>query len=238
MDKKLNFYDIVKRERSNNKGQRNKLTFPKIERCEVCGGARYIGKQKIDNPTLALEIALVRFGYSNFQSEQFHICHLIHDDKKKDILDIVNDKMPTATICSSCFGIKGYYSKGKSYDDKLTGLKINLINFGKFTAKHFDNDLEIYICNCDEVLKNLEEKVSKLPVENFGEWMFVKETSNPRRGIKDYVRFVKTSREFSIEELETITEWLRRKDCPGWTGVKSVKRFGGYHFYTTWDSSD
>ncbi len=234
---KIKFYDIVKKKKNGLVGSLNELTFPKIERCEVCGGARYIGKQRIDDPLLALKVALVKFGYSEFKSEQFHICHLIHDDERKDILDIFKNKTVNTIFCSSCGGTTGYYTENKNFNDKWTAVKVGLVIFGRSTAKRFDNKPSVFICNCEEVLKTLEEDLAKLPIENFGEWKLSKRTSRPRIGLRDYSRYIKTKRSFSKEELKTITEWLRRKDCPGWTGVLAKRAQDGYLFYTTWDSS-
>ncbi len=76
-------------------------------------------------------------------------------------------------------------------------------------------------------------------------WHMDERTSIPRRGIRDYRRFVEFSRPLTPEELTAIRKFMEGDDCPGWTGVTAsleivppVTVGNIYRFSTTYDSSD
>lgn len=64
-------------------------------------------------------------------------------------------------------------------------------------------------------------------------------SSNPRRGIRDYVRRVALAPDTTSEEKTAFFDYVREHDCPGWTGL-CIREHSGLDFTltTTYDSSD
>jgi len=77
----------------------------------------------------------------------------------------------------------------------------------------------------------------KLVSEDSG-WNMNEQSSRPNRGIRDYDRTIKFNRELSTEELNATISFLKKVDCPGWTGVTNRRTGLSYLFSTTYDSSD
>jgi hypothetical protein len=64
-------------------------------------------------------------------------------------------------------------------------------------------------------------------------------TSNPQRGIHNYVRRIEFASSSTREELKAMFKYMRAEDCPGWIGlgifeISPVE----FQFTTTYDSSD
>ncbi len=102
--------------------------------------------------------------------------------------------------------------------------------------KKFDASTQEY--NCKKCHANVRQSWFDLLVEDSG-WSLNEATSRPMRGIRDYERTIKFSREPSKDELDAIRKFLRKTNCPGWTGV-SIKVISTthYRFETCYDSSD
>jgi len=96
-------------------------------------------------------------------------------------------------------------------------------------------------CHCKKCNTNVYQPWMDLIVEDSG-WKMNEFSSRPSRGIRDYDRFIKFSRELTDDELKAVRKFLAKVNCPGWTGVGT--RNGGelhphrYQFSTTHDSSD
>lgn len=91
---------------------------------------------------------------------------------------------------------------------------------------------------CKKCKAEVMEGWMQLIAEDSG-WGMNTSTSRPQRGIRDYDRTIKFNAPLSHSHLLMVVKFLKKVDCPGWTGV-SVKDLGGgsYRFSTTYDSSD
>ena len=251
----MKFYDIVDKKYDPELKQRV-LTFPGTGLCEDCGGHRYVyhkefdpvslSRGKFDDPHLAIQIALVKFGYTgdfkNLALPEPKPCCSLEDDgsevRSALKLDAKWGVFPTLTVCSGCGGYvsaaRGMDEKGK--DPKLAW-RVALVQFGDSTCKNYDNAPPSHACNCAERVAELDKEIAALPLVKDSGWG--KAGGLPHRGITDFARNMKFSRDLETEEMNTLREWLQRKECPGWTGVM-VRTYGGgkYGFTTTWDSSD
>ncbi len=92
--------------------------------------------------------------------------------------------------------------------------------------------------HCNKCKNPVKEQWMDLLVEDTG-WSMDEGTSIPIRGIRDYNRTMKFSRPLEKSELTKLVKFLKKVDCPGWTGVGYRDRGNGtYSFTTTHDSSD
>lgn len=91
---------------------------------------------------------------------------------------------------------------------------------------------------CKKCNTNIHQDWMDLIVDDSG-WSMNEFSSRPSRGIRDYDRTIKFSRELSVEEKTAMQKFLAKVNCPGWTGV-GVRWTEGdtYRFSTTYDSSD
>lgn len=91
---------------------------------------------------------------------------------------------------------------------------------------------------CTKCKSEVKEGWMELIVEDSG-WKMNEFSSRPSRGIRDYDRTIKFSAPLSQSHLAMVTKFLKKTDCPGWTGVGAKDLGGGrYQFSTTYDSSD
>lgn len=91
---------------------------------------------------------------------------------------------------------------------------------------------------CTKCKCNVKESWMQLITEDSG-WKMNEFSSRPSRGIRDYDRTIKFSRKLDAKETLAVVKFLRKVDCPGWTGVGVKDRGDGtYAFNTTYDSSD
>jgi len=259
--KRPGFYDVVVKRYDSETGARS-LKFPDISICEKCAGVRYVypgcfdgGEEgyvrgmKIDDPLLALQISLVRFGYmrSYMRPECVEIkaCCTLHKGADKGVPARNAIKTDSASMypllcgCSGCGGQSGYYSGGKMVKDPWQAFRLALIQFGDKMCRMCDNYPPSKICDCEQRLGKLQRAVDRLPIVGDTGWSLNKRTSRPMRGIRDYDRSMVFGRDLSKDEMLDLREWLAKKDCPGWTGIMVRKHeTGRYSFTTTWDSSD
>jgi hypothetical protein len=92
--------------------------------------------------------------------------------------------------------------------------------------------------HCKKCKSDVREGWMELIVEDSG-WNLNGLTSRPSRGIRDYERTIRFSAPLSHSHLAMVVKFLRKVDCPGWTGVGCKDQGGGsYKFSTTYDSSD
>lgn len=246
----MRFYEVVTKKYDPELRQRV-LAFPETLPCPKCGAPRGVELglpegSTIDDPHLALQIRLVEFGYSGgFKDpsvpEPQPCCQLgdLAPTSVRSALDLTKDGwglFPTLTVCSGCGGHKGHM-RGKTVEDPGLSWRIALVQFGHSTCRHYDNEPPSHACNCESRLAQLEVEIAKLPLVKDGGWG--RAGGLPHRGITDYARTMEFSRDLTQEELGLLREWLQRKDCPGWTGVRAAHYSEGqYGFTTTWDSSD
>jgi hypothetical protein len=255
------FYQVVEKKYNSETNQRD-LRFPDTSTCEECGGSRYVypscfdgGEQgykpgtKKDDPMLALQIDLVKFGYTDAfkrpECVEPRSCCTLHrgDDKGVPAREVMKPDQeygvfPTIGVCSGCGGFNRVFMEKTIRDPWLT-LRVSLIQFGKSTCRHFDSGPPDHVCDCEARLAVLEKTANALPLLEDSGWSLDERTSIPIRGIRDYSRKMVFGRSLSSEEMDDLREWLQRKECPGWTGI-SVRSEGqgSYMFRTTWDSSD
>lgn len=91
---------------------------------------------------------------------------------------------------------------------------------------------------CKKCKAQVKEGWMELIVEDTG-WDMNNVTSRPSRGIRDYDRTIKFSAPLSQSHLQMVVKFLKKTNCPGWTGVSARDLGGGaYRFSTTYDSSD
>jgi len=97
--------------------------------------------------------------------------------------------------------------------------------------------------NCKKCNTNVHQDWMDLIVEDSG-WSMDEFSSRPSRGIRDYNRSIKFSRELNDFEKKAVQKFLAKVNCPGWTGVGMRPLYKGpsneyvYQFNTTYDSSD
>jgi hypothetical protein len=149
------------------------------------------------------------------------------EDRRYRIPMLVVDGCGCGGHVAFCFGL-GSVMRGD------IALQLALIQYGT-TMANWDNGPPTHACDCDKRLAEINTKVKALPVIEDGGW----KGRSGGRCITDYTREVKFSRDLTEAELDLWIEHLRRKDCPGWTGV-GCRRCdeGRYVFTTTMDSSD
>jgi hypothetical protein len=116
--------------------------------------------------------------------------------------------------------------------------KIRYFSFGcnhKLDSKTYEPGKTYHCSKCNTDVK---APWMDLISEDSG-WKMNEHTSRPGRGIRDYDRVLKFSAPLSHSHLLMVVKFLKKVDCPGWTGV-TVKDQGGatYKFSTTYDSSD
>lgn len=91
---------------------------------------------------------------------------------------------------------------------------------------------------CTKCNSDVHEPWMDLIVEDSG-WYLNKNTSIVYRGIRDYDRKIKFSRQLNDQELSNLTKFMTRVNCPGYTGVGGRHTAdNNYLFTTTYDSSD
>ncbi len=101
---------------------------------------------------------------------------------------------------------------------------------------YWDKSVKFFKFDCIDVLGDI---FASLPITNDTGWNMNKNSSIPHRGIRDYDRTIEFDRDLTEEEMDLVKQFLARDDCPGWTGVHSMRlKSGVYRFHTTWDSSD
>jgi hypothetical protein len=230
----IKFYDVVKKSRLD-RNDRYDISFPKIEQCE-CGGVRYIiHEDKIDNPLLALEISLAKFGHDEYKGKEPTACHLLLEND----VPVFSDEHATLIFCPACHGYTGFSDNTGYKKDGWKACKYAYINYGAYAMSRTANPVpQFRICNCENELVVLKNKIKEFPFIDYGKWE-LSSTSNVRRGIRDYFRIITFERDLSNIEMKTLLEWLRKDKCPGWTGVRYNRKSKGiYLFSTTWDSSD
>lgn len=116
--------------------------------------------------------------------------------------------------------------------------KISYYSFGcnhHFESKTFEADRKQHcsVCNTD-----IYHDWMDLIAYDTG-WSMDEGSSIPSRGVKDYNRTITFVRQLSAIELNKVVMFLKKVDCPGWTGVGSSSDGKGvYRFRTTHDSSD
>lgn len=147
----------------------------------------------------------------------------------------------------------GYREGGKMVQAKLfwfgddTGVAISAdywkgkVRYFSFGCNH-DVDAKTYAPGCELTCKkcgnNVHQKWMDLIVEDSG-WKMNEFSSRPSRGIRDYDRTIKFSRDLDDSEKKSVQKFLAKVNCPGWTGVGFVARGDGiYQYSTTYDSSD
>lgn len=92
--------------------------------------------------------------------------------------------------------------------------------------------------HCDKCNTDVYESWMDLVKSDSG-WSMDEGSSIPHRGIRDYNRTIAFSRELTDSERNKVVIFLKKVDCPGWTGVGSSHGGDGvYRFRTTYDSSD
>jgi hypothetical protein len=91
---------------------------------------------------------------------------------------------------------------------------------------------------CKKCNTNVHQAWMELIVEDSG-WSMDEFSSRPSRGIRDYNRAIKFSRDLDEKEQKSVQKFLAKVNCPGWTGV-GMRASGDstYRFTTTYDSSD
>lgn len=124
-------------------------------------------------------------------------------------------------------GIVADYWKGKVSYYKF-GCHHSLKN-EKFSV---DGPNTCHLCKSDISLPWM-----KLVTKDSG-WSMNTHSSRPSRGIRDYDRTITFNRTLTSEELTSVVSFLKKIDCPGWTGVTNRAAGLSYLFSTTYDSSD
>lgn len=91
---------------------------------------------------------------------------------------------------------------------------------------------------CKKCKAQVKEAWMQRIVEDSG-WSLNGMSSRPSRGIRDYDRTIKFNSRLEPNELHKVVKFLRKVNCPGWTGVGCKDQGdGSYKFSTTYDSSD
>lgn len=241
----MRFYDAVGKKLDPTTHLRH-LGFPEVTSCADCGGSRCVILQggRVDDPRLALQVALVRFGYERHHEspeaqEPHPCCRLGMESGGKVSAFLNNGRFPTLTVCSACGGYQGILTGGRTIKDPSLGWRMALVRFGHLACRNCDNDPPSHACDCAETLKDLRMFVASLPLVSDSGWGLDAATSRPMRGIRDYWRTMRFERDLGRGEMERLNEWLKRDECPGWTAISvRRKKEGVYLFGTTWDSSD
>lgn len=174
-----------------------------------------------------------------FAQSGFHGARISHMEFRQMLLnaDLTPGKLMGGKVCQARLfwfddgtgvAISSDYWKGK----------IRYFSFGcnhSFDQKSFKNGVKYHCAKCNSDVK---EPWMDLLTEDTG-WSMDGYTSIPTRGIRDYNRTMKFSRTLEKPELTKLVKFLKKVDCPGWTGV-GVRDYGNgtYSFTTTHDSSD
>jgi hypothetical protein len=114
------------------------------------------------------------------------------------------------------------------------------VNFYKFGCHHSLKNEKFSVESqntCIHCKSDISQPWMKLVTEDSG-WSMNKHSSRPNRGIRDYDRTIKFNRTLTTEELTSVVSFLKKVDCPGWTGVTNRAHGSSYLFSTTYDSSD
>lgn len=116
--------------------------------------------------------------------------------------------------------------------------KVRYFAFGckhKLGVDHYEAGKSYSCVNCKS---EISEPWMQSLAEDSG-WSLSK-SSRPMYGIRDYERTMKFARTLTDNELDSLTKFLGKVDCPGYTGILS--KWNGttrsYTFQTTYDSSD
>lgn len=117
--------------------------------------------------------------------------------------------------------------------------KVQYYSFGcnhKLEAKSYKAGESYHCSKCNT---DVHEPWMDLIVSDSG-WSMNEGTSIPSRGIRDYERTIRFKSALDSEQIKKVVLFLKKTDCPGWTGV-GVKDMGEgllFRFSTTYDSSD
>lgn len=176
---------------------------------------------------------------ADFAKSQFHSYTFSHVEFRQMILN--EDLSP------------GRLTRGKMIQAKLfwfpddTGVAISAdywkgkIRYFSFGCNH-DVEQKTFAPGCTLPCKkcqtNVHQAWMELIVEDSG-WSMNAFSSRPQRGIRDYDRSIKFSRDLDDKEQKAVQKFLAKVNCPGWTGVgMRATGDGTYRFSTTYDSSD
>jgi len=176
---------------------------------------------------------------ADFAKSQFHSYTFTHVEFRQMLLK--EDLSP------------GKLSGGRMVQAKLfwftddTGVAISAdswkgkVRYFSFGCNH-DVEQKTYSsgCNlpCKKCATNVHQDWMDLIVEDSG-WSMNEFSSRPSRGIRDYDRAIKFSRDLDDNEKKAVQKFLAKVNCPGWTGVWMKSDASGvYKFATTYDSSD
>lgn len=114
------------------------------------------------------------------------------------------------------------------------------VNFYKFGCHHSLKHEKFSVegpNTCVNCKSDITLPWMKLVTHDSG-WAMNEYSSRPNRGIRDYDRTIKFNRTLTTEELTSVVSFLKKVDCPGWTGVTNRAHGLSYLFSTTYDSSD
>lgn len=176
---------------------------------------------------------------ADFAKSQFHSYSPTHIEFRQMILK--DDLSP------------GKLNGGKMVQAKLfwfgddTGVAISAdywkgkVRYFSFGCNH-DVDAKTFSPGCSLPCKkcstNVHQAWMELIVEDSG-WKMNEFSSRPQRGIRDYDRTIKFSRDLDETEQKAVQKFLGKVNCPGWTGVwMKANGDSTYKFATTYDSSD
>jgi hypothetical protein len=189
-------------------------------------------------------VNLKEIAEADFAKSQFHSYTFTHVEFRQMIL---KDDLSPAKL-----------TNGKMVQAKLfwfsddTGVAISAdswkgkVRYFAFGCNH-DVDAKTFSSGCNLPCKkcniNIHQAWMDLIVEDSG-WKMNEFSSRPQRGIRDYDRKVKFTRDLNEDERKAVIKFLAKVNCPGWTGVSiggaggGFRRAGEYEFRTTYDSSD
>ena len=176
---------------------------------------------------------------AEFAKSQFHSYTPTHIEFRQMILKddltpgkLAGGKMVQAKLFwfsdDTGVAISGDYWKGK-------------VRYFSFGCNH-DVEQKTFAPGCTPQCKkcntNVHQAWMELIVEDSG-WKMNEFSSRPQRGIRDYDRTIKFSRDLDVVEQRAVQKFLAKVNCPGWTGVgMRPSESNTYRFSTTYDSSD